>query len=257
MAVEIILDAGHGGFDNGATYEGQREKEQVLRLALDVGRKLEGEGYIVKYTRTTDDYASPYEKAERANELGGDYFVSFHRNYSVEDDLYQGVQTLVYDRSATQAVELSEELNRQLAQVGFDNLGIEEVPDLIVLRETNMPAVLLEVGFINSQADQQIWETRYEDIVDAIVTAVRTVAPIVVNQQMSSNGYYVQTGLFKYDVNAAYQLERLEMLGYQGTIHYESPFYGVWIGPVQTLDESVTLQNRLRQDGYHTLIVAV
>lgn len=257
MAVEIILDAGHGGFDNGATYEGDREKDQVLQLTKDVGERLADEGYIVKYTRTTDEYASPYQKAERANELGGDYFISFHRNFSVQENQYNGVQSLVYDRTATKAVELGEALSRQLEQVGFQNLGIEEVPDLIVLRETEMPAVLLEVGFMNSQRDRQIWENRYEDIVDAIVTAIRTVAPIVVNQQVQSNGYFVQTGLFKHDVNAAYQLERLEMLGYEGSIHYEKPFYGVWVGSVQTLDEAVELQNRLRTDGYRTLIVAV
>lgn len=257
MAVEIILDAGHGGFDNGATYEGEREKDQVLRLTKDVGQMLSDEGYIVKYTRTTDDYASPYQKAERANELGGDYFISFHRNYSVEDNLYNGVQSLVYSTESKEAITLGEQLNQQLEQVGFQNLGIEVVPDLIVLRETDMPAVLLEVGFMNSERDQELWNTRYEDIVNAIVAAIRTVAPIVVKQQAETNGYYVQTGLFKYDVNAAYQLERLEMLGYQGTVHFEQPFYGVWVGPADTLDEAAALQNRLRADNYRTLIVAV
>lgn len=257
MAVEIILDAGHGGFDNGATYEGVREKDQALRLAKDVGQRLEEEGYIVKYTRTTDTYESPYQKAERANELGGDYFISFHRNYSVQEEQYDGVQSLVYDKSATKAVALGEELNRQLEQAGFQNLGVEEVPDLIVLRETKMPAVLLEVGFMNSEKDRRIWEENYDEIVSGIVRGVRTIAPIVVNQQLSSNGYFVQTGLFKYDVNAAYQLERLEMLGYQGTIHYEKPFYGVWIGPTENLEQAVELQNRLRADGFQTLIVSI
>lgn len=256
MAVEIILDAGHGGFDNGATYDGEREKDQVLRLTKDVGQRLMDDGYVVKYTRTTDDYDSPYQKAERANELGGDYFLSFHRNFSVEDDLYHGVQSLVYSTEATKAVELGEALNARLEEVGFDNLGIEAVQDLIVLRETDMPAVLLEVGFMNSQIDRQIWETRYPEIVDGIVAAIEDVAPIVVNQQMQSNGYYVQTGLFKYDVNAAYQLERLTMLGYEGVIHYEKPFYGVWVGPFETLEDAVMMQNRLRKAGYRTLIVS-
>lgn len=256
MAVEIILDAGHGGFDNGATYEGEREKDQALRLTKDVGQRLMDAGYVVKYTRTTDDYASPYQKAEIANELGGDYFISFHRNYSIEDDLYNGVQSLVYSTEATKAVELGEALNEQLETVGFDNLGVEAVQDLIVLRETDMPAVLLEVGFINSEKDRQIWETRYPDIVEAIATAIEEIAPIIENQQLQFNGYYVQTGLFKYDVNAAYQLERLEMLGYKGGIHYEKPFYGVWIGPFNMLEEAVSMQRRLRREGYRTLIVS-
>ena len=47
MAVKIILDAGHGGFDNGASYMGRAEKDDALRLALAVGEKLEQDGYDV------------------------------------------------------------------------------------------------------------------------------------------------------------------------------------------------------------------
>lgn len=257
MAVEIILDAGHGGFDNGATYEGQIEKDQVLQLAKDVGEKLEQDGYVVKFIRTEDVYESPYQKAEKANALGGDYFISFHRNYSVEDNLYNGVQALVYSFESDKAMNMGNALVEQLETVGFQNLGLEEVPDLIVLRETKMPAVLLEVGFMNSEKDSEIWRTQYDEIVEAIAQAVRNVAPIVVNHQANGGNYFVQTGLFKYDVNAAYQLERLQMMGYDGTIHYEKPFYGVWVGSVESLDEAVELQRRLRQDGFKTLIVAV
>ena len=54
MEVDIILDAGHGGFDNGASYMGRAEKDDVLRLTLAVGAKLKEAGYNVYYTRTTD-----------------------------------------------------------------------------------------------------------------------------------------------------------------------------------------------------------
>ena len=67
----------------------------------------------------------------------------------------------------------------------------------------------------------------------------------------------MQTGLFRYDINAAYQLERLQMQGYEGQIHYEAPFYGVWAGGVNSVDEAVQLQEQLRKDGYRTLIVSV
>ena len=258
MAVEIILDAGHGGFDDGATYEGLVEKDQVLKLTKDVGSRLAQEGYTVKYTRTEDVYESPYQKAEKANQMGGDYFISLHRNYAVEDNLYNGVQALVYSfDTSTEAVNMGNALVAELETVGFQNLGLEEVPDLIVLRETDMPAVLLEVGFINSDKDNEIWVTKYGEIVEAIVRGVQTVAPVVVKHQGTDGKYFVQTGLFKYDVNAAYQLERLQMMGYQGTIHYEKTFYGVWVGSVDTVDEAVQIQNRLRKDGYRTLIVSI
>ena len=80
MAATIILDAGHGGYDNGASYQGRKEKDDTLRVALAVGQKLEDAGYNVLYTRTTDRYDSPIEKARIANRSGADYFISFHRN---------------------------------------------------------------------------------------------------------------------------------------------------------------------------------
>ncbi len=253
MDVDIILDAGHGGFDNGASYMGRPEKDDVLRLTLAVGAKLKEAGYNVYYTRTTDVYNSPTEKAALANLSGGKYFISFHRNSAMEDNLYNGVQTLVYQHNPT-VDTLAENINRQLEQVGFKNLGVEEVPGLIVLRKTEMPAVLVEVGFLNSDLDNQLFDEKFDDIVDAFAAGIEESIPL--SAQEIPEQYYVQTGLFKYDVNAAYQLERLQILGFDGTIHYEEPYYGVWIGKPKTLDEAVMLQDELRQKGYSTLIVS-
>ena len=117
MAVDIILDAGHGGFDNGATYRGRAEKDDVLRLTLDVGRQLEKDGYSVAYIRTEDVYESPYRKAEKANQTGGDIFISFHRNSGVEENLYNGVQALVYSTEGKEAVALGEAINENLEKL--------------------------------------------------------------------------------------------------------------------------------------------
>lgn len=253
MAVDIILDAGHGGFDNGASYMGRAEKDDVLRLTLAVGKKLQEAGYNVYYTRTTDTYNSPYEKAELANQSQGNYFISFHRNSGVEDNLYNGVQTLVYQRNDT-VDRIANNINEQLEQVGFKNLGIEEIPGLIVLRETDMPAVLVEVGFLNSDIDNQIFDEKFDQITDAIAAGIKESIPMTA--QALPEQYFVQTGLFKYDVNAAYQLERLKMQGYNGQIHYEKPYYGVWVGNAKTLDEAAELQKELKRNGYTTLIVS-
>ena len=78
----IVLDAGHGGANPGATYNGKKESEDALALTLVVGKLLEENGVDVYYTRTTDIYESPYQKAQEGNEVGGDYFVSIHRNSS-------------------------------------------------------------------------------------------------------------------------------------------------------------------------------
>lgn len=254
MTPDIILDAGHGGFDNGASYLGRAEKDDVLRLTLAVGKKLEQDGYHVFYTRTEDIYHSPYEKAQIANTSDGGYFISFHRNSAMEDNLYQGVQTLVYAHNPT-VDTLAENINRQLETVGFKNLGVEEIPGLIVLRETDMPAVLVEAGFLNSDSDNRLFDEKFDAITDAIVRGIEESIPLTRTQELEER-YFVQTGLFQYDVNAAYQLERLQILGFDGEIHYEKPYYGVWIGRSKTLDEAVTLQNRLKKRGYNTLIVS-
>ena len=71
----VIIDAGHGGEEPGAMYDGRREKDDTLRLALAIGRILENNGVDVVYTRTTDVYDTPLEKARIANQSGADYFV--------------------------------------------------------------------------------------------------------------------------------------------------------------------------------------
>ena len=76
----VVIDAGHGGADPGAKFEGRQEKDDALRLALAVGNILSQNGVDVRYTRTDDTYNTPLEKATMANEAGADYFVSIHRN---------------------------------------------------------------------------------------------------------------------------------------------------------------------------------
>ena len=69
----VVIDAGHGGeYDPGAVFEGRQEKDDNLRLALAVGDILENNGVEVIFTRVTDVYDTPYEKADMANEAEAD-----------------------------------------------------------------------------------------------------------------------------------------------------------------------------------------
>lgn len=181
MAV-IVLDAGHGGFDNGAVYFGRKEKNDNLRLALAVGKLLEEKGYDIVYTRTTDEYQSPYEKAQIGNEADADYFISFHRNSGEDDNTYQGVQTLIFGDNR-QAEKLAWAINEELEKTGFANLGIDERPGLVVLRRTRMPAVLIETGFINNDRDNEIFDENFDAIAQAIATAIASVVPLSATKQ--------------------------------------------------------------------------
>ena len=94
MPYTIVIDAGHGGSDPGAVYEGRREKDDNLSLAIAVGELLSQQGVSVIYTRTTDVYQTPFEKAQMANQADADFFISFHRNSSEEPNQYTGVKRL-------------------------------------------------------------------------------------------------------------------------------------------------------------------
>lgn len=75
MPYSIMLDAGHGGRDPGAVYNGRQEKDDTLKLTLAIGQILQNNGLDVEYTRTTDVYESPYEKAMEANKAGVNFCV--------------------------------------------------------------------------------------------------------------------------------------------------------------------------------------
>lgn len=254
MATSIVIDAGHGGFDNGASYQGRKEKDEVLRLALEVGKLLQQRGFEVYYTRTTDEYASPYEKAQMANATGADYFVSLHRNSSPNPNTYNGVQTLVYQENRV-VNDIADSINSQLEKVGFKNLGIEERPGLVVLRRTNMPAVLVEVGFINSDIDNQIFDENFYQIADAIATGIQQ--GVQEAQGESPRNYGVQVGLFQYESNARYLQDQLQDMGYTVQVRKEGPYYAVIVGIEPSLELAASLQQRLREMGYDTLIVTV
>lgn len=167
----IALDAGHGGANPGAVYQGRQEKDDVLALTLAIGRILESRGVDVYYTRTTDIYESPTQKAMEGNQAGADYFVSIHRNSSPYPNQYSGVESLVYNRYGD-AAQMAYNINKQLEAVGFLNQGVNERTNLVVLNRTQMPAVLVEVGFINTDADNQLFDTRFNDIAQAIADGI-------------------------------------------------------------------------------------
>lgn len=167
----IVLDAGHGGSDSGAVYGSRVEKDDNLALTLAVGDILERNGVNVIYTRTNDVYESPARKADEANAANADYLVSIHRNSTPVPNSYSGVESLVYN-SYGSAYEMAVNINEQLSQIGLNNLGINERKNLVVLRRTSIPAVLLEIGYVNTDADNAFFDARFDDIANAIAQGI-------------------------------------------------------------------------------------
>lgn len=282
MAV-VAVDAGHGGRDPGAVFEGRQEKEDVLRLALAVGDLLEQEGVDVIYTRTEDVYDTPYQKAVIANENNTDYLVSLHRNAVPVPGSAAGVETLVYADRGTPA-RLARAINANLADLGFENRGVIERPNLAVLRRSAMPAVLVEVGFIDNEKDNEKFDRDFNAIARAIADGILS----VIHQEKGENGdppmeeaqiqeedslefersrfsgkpsgrlprklYRVQVGAFR-NRNLAYQLNsQLTQEGYPAFILMDGDLYKVQVGAFSRLENAVRMEYRLRAAGYDTYI---
>ena len=171
MAYRILIDHGHGGEDFGATYKGRNEKDDNLNLALAVGRILADNGIDVLYTRTEYVYNTPFEKATMGNNANADLFVSIHRNALPTPNTGTGVETLVYNDQGIKS-RLARNINSELGNLGFDVRGVIERPNLVVLKRTKMPAVLVEAGFINNDADNEKFDAEFNEIAQAIADGI-------------------------------------------------------------------------------------
>ena len=194
MPYSIMMDAGHGGRDPGAVYNGRQEKDDALALVLEVGEILQNNGINVEYTRTTDVYLSPFARATEANNSGADLFISIHRNSFPADNEVSGVESLVYSLLGLK-LEIAEEINEQLEAVGFVNLGVKARPNLVVLRRTKMPAVLVEVGFVNSDTDNLLFDENFQTIAQAIADGI--LDTLETADVIDDNEYHVQVGLYR------------------------------------------------------------
>ncbi|MGC4018235.1 MAG: N-acetylmuramoyl-L-alanine amidase [Muricomes sp.] len=253
MPYSIMLDAGHGGRDPGAIYKGRMEKDDNLRLVLALGEILKNNGVDVGFTRTTDVYQSPYEKAMEANNANSDFFISIHRNSFPTDNVVSGVESLVFDKEGTK-LDLAENINSELASVGFENLGITARPNLVVLRRTQMPAVMVEVGFINSNTDNQIFDQNFDEIAQAIAKGIMD----TLNADKpadSAQTYTVQVGAFRNPTYANRFLNELLEQDFPAAIVDANGLLRVQVGEFKTLEGAADMERRLKSAGYPTIVV--
>lgn len=254
MVKKIMIDAGHGGANPGATYEGRRESDDALRLAMAIGDILSNDGFDVVYTRTDDTTQSVAEKANLANQSGADLFISIHRNAAARDNLYNGVQALIYGPGGLRE-EVAENIVDELETVGFQNLGIDIRPDLVVLNRTKMPAVLVEAGFIDSDKDNALFDSRFQETAEAIATGIEDA--VGHPEDSSRETYTVQVGLFRNRVYADNLLLRLKRQGYPAFLDYDGRLYRIRVGNYNQLDQAVDMEQRLKNRGYTTFLTTV
>lgn len=248
---KVIIDAGHGGQEPGAIFEGRQEKNDNLRLALAVGQILSKNGVEVMYTRVTDIYQSPLEKAQIANRSDADYFLSIHRNAMPVPGTASGALSLVYENTGAAGL-MAQNINQALSEAGFADLGISERPGIIVLRRTQMPAVLVEAGFIDNPADNRYFDAHFEHIAQAIADGVLN----TIRQEDREPEYYqIQVGAFPDKQMADQLVAQLHSQGFPGFVVADDGYYKVRAGAFLNLDNAARMEQTLRNYGYNTYIV--
>ncbi|AIQ69755.1 N-acetylmuramoyl-L-alanine amidase family protein [Paenibacillus graminis] len=150
----VVLDAGHGAKDSGAVgVTGKYEKNFNLAVVLKAAALLKQENMVdVVLTRSDDTFLELKERAGMANNLKADLFISVHAN-SGSSSAASGSETY-YQRAASKA--LANVMHKYLVQAtGLSDRGVR-YGNFHVIRETTMPAVLLEVGYLSNKGDESL-----------------------------------------------------------------------------------------------------
>lgn len=177
--MRIFIDPGHNdrNVDTGATGNGLREQDVTLDIAQLLGEKLASVGVDIKYSRLnktdiigTTLNESLSKRAEMANKLKADLFISIHCNANVNITA-NGTEVYAYSETS-KGYPLAEKVcNSICKKVGTRNRGAKPA-SFAVLKKTNMPAILVEIAFITNASDAALLRNRKEDFASAICEAV-------------------------------------------------------------------------------------
>jgi N-acetylmuramoyl-L-alanine amidase len=171
----IVVDPGHGGHDGGAKSGDVREKDLNLKIGKLIAEALTAEGATVIMTRKTDVFIPLNKRAEIANQSNADFFISSHINSTGGAATQSGTITFHHKGREVSRV-LATCIQRELAKVnklpdkGVWSDGKIYKSGFAVLRQTTMPGVLLELGFINHPRDRARLVT--EDFQRSVAAAV-------------------------------------------------------------------------------------
>ncbi|WP_053215696.1 N-acetylmuramoyl-L-alanine amidase [Niallia circulans] len=182
QAKAVFLDPGHGGSDPGAVAGGYTEANLNLAVAKKVEKLLKSRGYIVYMSRTNDTYVSLLDRSKKANALNPDIFVSIHHNSTgTGSTTVSGMESIFYKYNPAYPSQINSKNHNDpnrimkstlladllqknmVGATGANNRGIYG-ETLAVLRETAVPATLLELGFINNPTERQkLVSSSYQD----------------------------------------------------------------------------------------------
>ena len=189
----VFLDPGHGGRDPGAVYNGLREKDLNMSIYRKLRSELEKLGYTVLTSRDSDVYVDYVtERSEMVNKTDADVFISIHFNatgvpganrsgvetyiYEPDDDIKPRINKVAHDNPVrlSESKRLAENIHNSVVSVaGANDRGVHG-SNYAVLRETVKPAVLIELGYMDSPEYKKISDDKYQNkLVEGLVTGLR------------------------------------------------------------------------------------
>lgn len=207
---KIVLDAGHGGKDPGAVNGSHQEKVYALDIVKRLGKILSGRGVNVLYTREDDTYPTLRDRTDYANEVNADYFISIHLN-SAANSTAKGIETLIYGNGGN-AEALAEKVQASLINAtDAINRGVKVRTNLAVLKNTNMPAILVETGFIsNPEEVKKLATEQYREILaKAIADGVSEYLNIPASK-MDGNVFKSEENIVKEEIEVIRTYRQLE-----------------------------------------------
>jgi len=143
----VVIDAGHGGADLGATRNGISEKEIVLNIAKKIKALNQNQNLEIILTRDDDSFPTLSDRTEKINELKPDFAISLHINNSPRETTdSKGMEVFPQDNEVSKklATKFSEKFQDSKIRTG----------NLHILRESKTPTILLELGFMNNQNER-------------------------------------------------------------------------------------------------------
>ena len=167
----IVIDAGHGGSDPGAVSGTRLEKIDNLNMALAVQKELQSRGQNVIMTRSTDVFVPLEERSAIANRNNADIFVSIHRNAFTSPSA-NGVENFVQKNSAPVNTANAHRVLSEIVKVGVQNNRGVRQGDYSVLRNTDAPAMLVELGFITNAEDNRLFDHNFDAYAAAIARGI-------------------------------------------------------------------------------------
>ena len=151
----VVVDAGHGGSDGGTVSGKAVEKDINLSVALKLKAILENDNIEVILTRSSDENMSLAERTSVANASNADFFISLHCNYYEKGAQIAGLECYYNNSNATESKGYAESIINAVSLSEDIETRYAKTEGYYVLRNTQMPAVLVEMGFLSNYSESQ------------------------------------------------------------------------------------------------------